>query len=299
MLGPERKVWERLGSEGTVLRWDGNKGKLLVVFEPSVSHPVVCRNPECGQVYGRRQEMGQAITTAQALKRIREVLRLPKDLNLAPPKSKPSSITMAGSNAAAAGSEGITAAGPPSASIDPSLDSKDRERGAPAPSALIDEACKRLGLGSVAAFKRGKSFRQQLQLICEQCDVQTNWGNGGGGSGSGGSGEWECGMCRERGVVTVLALDHTWVLPANVTTTFPWSHVPLDQLANSHGGGSSSGAVAEADAHPYVASDRKEIYLSPDDLRLAFRQEGIEDLQQFYAMPKWKQRRAKLRNGIA
>ena len=80
--------------------------------------------------------------------------------------------------------------------------------------------------------------------------------------------------------------DRLAVLPAHLAEAFPWSHVPLDELA----GEECPDAVDET---------KKERYLSPDDLRLAFRAEGVVDLAGFYRLPRWKQTRAKRRAGLA
>ena len=93
----------------------------------------------------------------------------------------------------------------------------------------------------------------------------------------------------------MISLTKLWVYPVNVEFNFPWSYVPLAELRLTE---TERQRVGGASAHPFVDSTRKERYLSPEDLRVAFRQEGIESLQQFYAMPRWKQKRAKLRAGL-
>jgi hypothetical protein len=234
----------------------------------------VCGNPKCRKEYERRGELSQAITTSQALVQISRALGLRGKLTLAT-KALPTEPGTA----------------------DPSLDRNDRETGASPPlDAVIAEACKqRPSLGSPAEFKRGKNFREQLQQICTEYQIRTNWIKGEAAVASrhgaaGGGGELTCGAC-----MSAISQTKLWVCPQNVEVNFPWSYVPLEELraAGKMGSGASG-----ADGHPYVDSTRKERYLSPEDLRVAFRQEGVESLQQFYAMPRWKQKRAKLRTGI-
>ena len=94
----------------------------------------------------------------------------------------------------------------------------------------------------------------------------------------------------------MISLPKLWIYPRNIELNFPWSYVPLADLRLTEAQRQRPGGGATA--HPFVDSARKERYLSPEELRVAFRQEGVESLQEFYAMPRWKQKRAKIRAGL-
>lgn len=311
MMGPEKKVAQRIGDEAKVIKWDGLKGRLLLAMEPTVSHPVKCAH--CNQRYTSRGDMSaQPITINQAMGKVREALqaasRMPypiKTMGTPAPSAAPTAEGRKGKLGAVDGTLSVIESGVVSRSTKEDLQKVEgteaaitgKAKGTVPASALVEQACKVLpGLRGRYGALRRLPFRQQLKAVCDECGIQTNWGDSTtssvykpqkkGPQPASSPSLPQCTRCQDTGVQSTLAPQTLWVLPENITEAFPWSHVPLDEL------------VDDLTCPAAVDVERKEVYLSPPDLQRAFMLEGVKDLSSFYALPKYKQKRAKIRNGL-